>query len=75
MVSASAQDSAATVLMSALTQWPILHALIKKTPGDLTRATFVSAWVDTAASILQHDFAVGVPILDEATQPQSGPST
>jgi AcrR family transcriptional regulator len=45
-------DAAAAVLMSALTQWPILHALIAKTPGDLTREAFVSAWVDIATRVL-----------------------
>lgn len=52
-VSAPDPDAAATILISALTQWPILQALIKKTPGDLTRTAFISAWIDTAASILQ----------------------
>lgn len=52
-VSASVPDTTATVLMSALTQWPILNALIRKTPGNLTRTAFISAWVDTAASVLQ----------------------
>ena len=52
VTSVSDPDAVATVLMSALTQWPILHTLIKKTPGDFTRAAFVAAWVDTAARAL-----------------------
>jgi AcrR family transcriptional regulator len=50
---ASDPEALATVLMSALTQLPILHALIKKTPGDLSPSAFVSAWVDLAAQALQ----------------------
>ena len=53
VINVSDPDAVAAVLMSALTQWPILHALIKKTPGNLTRSAFVSAWIDTASCVLQ----------------------
>ncbi|WP_454295388.1 TetR/AcrR family transcriptional regulator [Salana multivorans] len=52
-VAAADPEAVAAVLMSALTQWPILHALVKKTPGGLPASTFISAWVDTAARVLQ----------------------
>lgn len=52
-VRVSDPDAVAAVLMSALTQWPILRALIKQTPGGLTRDAFVSAWVDTAGRVLR----------------------
>lgn len=45
-------EATAAVLMSALTSWPILHALIKKAPGDLAGASFAAAWVDVAARTL-----------------------
>ncbi|WGW11792.1 TetR/AcrR family transcriptional regulator [Saxibacter everestensis] len=51
--SVSDPDAVATVLISALTQWPILYALIEKTPGNFERSAFVSAWVDTAIRVLQ----------------------
>lgn len=51
-ISVSDPDAVAAVLMSALTQWPILQALLKKTPGDLTRSAFVAAWTDTASRVL-----------------------
>jgi AcrR family transcriptional regulator len=52
-ITASDPEATAAVLMSALTHWSILHALIKKTPGDLPATTFVSTWVDIAARALQ----------------------
>lgn len=52
-IAVSDPDAVAAVLMSALTQWPILNALIKRTPGDLTQSAFVSAWVDTASLVLR----------------------
>jgi AcrR family transcriptional regulator len=51
-IDVSDPDAVAAVLMSALTQWPILHALIRKTPGGLTRQAFISAWSDTASRVL-----------------------
>lgn len=51
-ISVSDPDAVAAVLMSALTQWPILQALLNKTPGDLTRSAFVAAWTDTAGRVL-----------------------
>ena len=47
-------DPAATaaVLMSALTYWPILHALSGKESGGLSRSAFTEAWVDTTSRTL-----------------------
>lgn len=52
-VDVSDPDAVAAVLMGALTQWPILHALIRRSPGDLTRSAFVEAWIDTAGRVLR----------------------
>ncbi|MGO2049316.1 MAG: TetR/AcrR family transcriptional regulator [Microbacterium sp.] len=52
-IAAPDPEAAAAVLVSALTNWPILRALIKKTPGELPAPAFVSAWIDIAARALQ----------------------
>ncbi|WP_435745969.1 TetR/AcrR family transcriptional regulator [Microbacterium sp. PMB16] len=52
VISAPDPDGVAAILMGALTQWPILQALLEKSPGDLSRSAFISAWVDTAGSAL-----------------------
>ncbi|WP_162257730.1 TetR/AcrR family transcriptional regulator [Agromyces sp. Root81] len=53
LVTVSDPEATAAVLMGALTQLPILHALIRRTPGDLVSSAYVSSWVEIAARALQ----------------------
>ncbi|MFD5599868.1 TetR/AcrR family transcriptional regulator [Leucobacter sp. NPDC058333] len=45
-------EATATVLMSALTYWPILHSLTGKESGGLARSAYIEAWIDTSARAL-----------------------
>lgn len=51
-ITVSDPEAVATVLMSALTNWSILRALINKSPGGLSRSAFAAAWVDVAARVI-----------------------
>lgn len=52
-ITVSDPDATAAVLMGALTISPILHALIRRTPGGLPASAYVAAWVEVAARALQ----------------------
>jgi len=47
-------DATAAVLLASLTYYPILDALIGRTPGDIEADRFAEAWVQHAAVTLGH---------------------
>ncbi len=45
-------DATAAVLLASLTYYPILDALIGRTPGDIEADRFAAAWIQHAAVTL-----------------------